>query len=105
MASTSFIRADSAEPNAEAQQKSEPAPDRRDQRPYACGRCRVKAKAQAEIKNTHSDLPLMMTDQVAGYISYFSGRGRGVFERAFARSGRYHDMIVATLKRKACRRI
>ena len=58
----------------------------------------VKAKAQAELKRTHSDLPLMMTDQVAGFISYFSGRGRGVFERAFARSGRYHDMIVSTLK-------
>ena len=40
----------------------------------------------------------MMTDQVAGYITYFSGRGRGVFERAFTRSGRYHDMIVSTLK-------
>lgn len=58
----------------------------------------VRAKAQAEIKSTHSDLPLMMTDQVAGYISYFSGRGRGTFEHAFARSGRYHDMIVSILK-------
>ncbi len=42
----------------------------------------------------------MMTDQVAGYITYFSGRGRDTFERAFARSGRYHDMIVATLKQE-----
>ena len=40
----------------------------------------------------------MMTDQVAGYISYFSNRGRGTFERAFARSGRYHDMMVRILK-------
>ena len=40
----------------------------------------------------------MMTDQVAGYINYFSNRGRGTFERAFARSGRYHDMIVSILK-------
>jgi membrane-bound lytic murein transglycosylase D len=39
-----------------------------------------------------------MTDQVAGYISYFSNRGRGTFERAFARSGRYHDMMVKILK-------
>ena len=60
----------------------------------------VKAKAQAEIKSTHSDLPLMMTDQVAGYISYFSNRGRGTFERAFARSGRYHDMMVRILKQE-----
>jgi membrane-bound lytic murein transglycosylase D len=60
----------------------------------------IKAKAQAEIKNTNSDLPLMMTDQVAGYITYFSGHGRGGFERAYARSGRYHDMIVSTLKKE-----
>jgi len=60
----------------------------------------VRAKAQAEIKSTHSDLPLMMTDQVAGYISYFSNRGRGTFERAFARSGRYHDMMVRILKQE-----
>src|SRR5271156_2894786 len=60
----------------------------------------VRAKAQAEIKSTHSDLPLMMTDQVAGYITYFSNRGRGNFERAFARSGRYHDMMVSILKQE-----
>jgi membrane-bound lytic murein transglycosylase D len=60
----------------------------------------IRAKAQAEIKSTHSDLPLMMTDQVAGYISYFSNRGRGTFERAFARSGRYHDMMVRILKQE-----
>ncbi|MFZ0319316.1 MAG: transglycosylase SLT domain-containing protein [Candidatus Sulfotelmatobacter sp.] len=60
----------------------------------------VKAIAQAEIKSTHSDLPLMMTDQVAGYISYFSNRGRGTFERAFARSGRYHEMMVRILKQE-----
>jgi membrane-bound lytic murein transglycosylase D len=42
----------------------------------------------------------MMTDQVAGYISYFSSRGRGGFERAFARSGRYHDMMVRILKQE-----
>jgi peptidoglycan lytic transglycosylase D len=58
----------------------------------------TKAKAEAEIKNTHSDLPLMMTDQVAGYIDYFSGRGRENFENALIRSGRYRDMIQETLK-------
>src|SRR5580658_5059248 len=86
----------------EAQQKSEPAPiditnDATNGITPAAD-AGVAAKAQAEIKHTRSDLPLMMTDQVAGYITYFSGRGRGVFERAFARSGRYHDMIVTTLK-------
>jgi len=46
----------------------------------------IKAKAEAEIKSTRSDLPLMMTDQVAGFISYFSNRGRGTLEHALARS-------------------
>jgi membrane-bound lytic murein transglycosylase D len=86
----------------DAQQKSEPAPidltNTETNGIAPAAEAGVKAKAEAEIKHTHSDLPLMMTDQVAGYISYFSGRGRGVFERAFARSGRYHDMIVSTLK-------
>ena len=82
------------------QQKSEPAPIDETNGLTPTPDAGVKAKAQADLKNTHSDLPLMMTDQVAGYITYFSGRGRGTFERAFSRSGRYHDMIVATLKQE-----
>ena len=58
----------------------------------------VKAQAEAEVKATHSDLPLMMTDQVAGYINYFSTRGRGTLERALVRSGRYQHMIHRILK-------
>ena len=79
-------------------QKSEPAPIDETNEIAPAADPGVKAKAQAEIKSTHSDLPLMMTDQVAGYISYFSNRGRGSFERAIARSGRYHDMMVAILR-------
>jgi membrane-bound lytic murein transglycosylase D len=79
-------------------QKSEPAPIDETNGITPSADPSVKAKAQAEIKSTHSDLPLMMTDQVAGYISYFSNRGRGVFERAYARSGRYHDMMVRILR-------
>ena len=60
----------------------------------------VKAKAEAEIKNTHSDLPLMMTDQVAGFINYFSGRGRQTLENALTRSGRYQEMIQRVLKQE-----
>jgi membrane-bound lytic murein transglycosylase D len=82
----------------EPQQKSEPAPIDETNGLTPAADAGTLAKAQAEVKHTHSDLPLMMTDQVAGFISYFSGRGRGVFERAYARSGRYHDMIVSTLK-------
>ena len=62
-------------------QKSEPAPidEVNDATPPVDPN--VKAKAEAEIKSTHSDLPLMMTDQVAGYINYFSNRGRRILER------------------------
>jgi membrane-bound lytic murein transglycosylase D len=90
--------ADSETAQQEPQQKSEPAPIDQTNGLTPAADATTLAKAQAEIKNTHSDLPLMMTDQVAGYIAYFSGYGRGVFERAYARSGRYHDMIAATLK-------
>ena len=87
----------SMESDSEAQ-KSEPAPIDETNGITPSADAKVIAKAQAEIKSTHSDLPLMMTDQVAGFISYFSNRGRGTFERAFARSGRYHDMMVKILK-------
>src|SRR5882672_3916615 len=60
----------------------------------------VKAKAEAEVKATQSDLPLMMTDQVAGFINFYSHRGRGVLERALARSGRYDEMIRRVLKQE-----
>jgi membrane-bound lytic murein transglycosylase D len=79
-------------------QKAEPAPIDETNGITPSADPNVRAKAQAEIKSTHSDLPLMMTDQVAGYISYFSNRGRGTFEHAFARSGRYHDMMVKILR-------
>jgi membrane-bound lytic murein transglycosylase D len=76
-----------------AEQKSEPAPiDEANELTPAVDQ-NVKAKAEAEIKSTHSGLPLVMTDQVAGYINYFSNRGRGTLEHALARSGRYEDMI------------
>jgi membrane-bound lytic murein transglycosylase D len=80
------------------EQKSEPAPiDEANEITYPVDPS-IKAKAEAEVKETHSDLPLMMTDPVAGYINYFSTRGRGTLERALARSGRYQDMIRRILK-------
>ena len=81
-----------------AEQKSEPAPiDEANELTPAVDQ-NVKAKAEAQIKSTPSDLPLMMTDQVAGFINYFSNRGRGTVERALARSGRYEDMIRRVLR-------
>ncbi len=57
----------------------------------------VKAQAIAELKTTVSDLPLVINDPVAGYISYFSSKGRGTLTRSLERAGRYHAMIAAVL--------
>jgi membrane-bound lytic murein transglycosylase D len=57
----------------------------------------VKAQAIAELKTTQSDLPLVINDPVAGYISYFSSKGRGTLMRSLERAGRYHAMISAVL--------
>lgn len=58
----------------------------------------VRAKAEAELRETRSDLPLVMNDQVASFISYFSTKGRGTLERALSRSGRYREMISRVFK-------
>jgi membrane-bound lytic murein transglycosylase D len=54
----------------------------------------VRAKAEAEARETRSELPLMMNDIVAGYVTHFSGKGLGTVQRALTRGGRYRDMIV-----------
>lgn len=58
----------------------------------------LKAKAEAELQKTSSDLPLVINDYVAGYLNFFSTRGRGSFLSASQRSGRYQEMIRRTLK-------
>ena len=91
------LKSDGSEAQGDAQ-KSEPAPiDETNDVAYPVDP-NVKAAAEAELKATHSDLPLMLTDPVASYINYFSTRGRGVIERALVRSGRYQDMMQSILK-------
>jgi membrane-bound lytic murein transglycosylase D len=81
-----------------AEQQPEPAPiDEANQVTFPADP-NVIAKAEADLKNTQSDLPLMINDYVAGYINYFSTRGRGVFEGAWTRSGRYREMILRIFK-------
>jgi membrane-bound lytic murein transglycosylase D len=76
-----------------AEQQPEPAPiDEANEVTFPAD-ASVTAKAEAGLKNTRSDLPLMINEYVAGYINYFSTRGRGVFEGAWTRSGRYREMI------------
>jgi membrane-bound lytic murein transglycosylase D len=81
-----------------AEQQPEPAPiDEANQVTFPAD-ASVTAKAEADLKNTQSDLPLMINEYVAGYINYFSTHGRGVFEGAFVRSGRYKEMILRIFK-------
>jgi len=81
------------------EQRSEPAPidEANDETTFKVDP-NVKAQAEAEIKETRSDLPLVMNDHVASFISYFSNRGRTTIERGLVRSGRYRDMILRVLK-------
>ena len=58
----------------------------------------MKATAEAELKETRSDLPLVINDFVASYINFFSSRGRNTMVQAFQRSGKYRAMILRILK-------
>lgn len=60
----------------------------------------LKARAEEQLKETRSDLPLIINDYVAGYINFYSTRGHGTLERALTRSGRYRDMISRVLKQE-----
>ncbi len=84
--------------NPAPKQKAEPAPIDEANEVTPPVDANVKAQAEAEVKATASDLPLMLTDQVAGYINYFSTRGRETLQHALERSGRYREMIQTTLK-------
>jgi membrane-bound lytic murein transglycosylase D len=75
------------------QQASEPAPiDEANESTFPVDPA-VKAKAEVEVRNTKSDLPIVMNDYVAGYINFYSTHGRGYMERALTRAGRYEPMI------------
>jgi len=80
------------------QQKSEPAPiDEANEVTFPVDP-NVKAQAEAEIRSTHSDLPLMLTDPVVSFLNYFSKNGKGTLERGLIRAGRYEPMIRRVLK-------
>src|SRR3954464_7956542 len=80
------------------EQKAEPAPiDEANEVTFPVDP-NIKARAAAELANTHSDLPLVMNDTVAGYINFYSSRGRGTLERALVRAGKYREMIEKTFR-------
>jgi membrane-bound lytic murein transglycosylase D len=57
-------------------------------------------KITAELKTTQSDLPLVVNDYVAGWISYFtnSPAGHAHLERSLERAGKYRTMISNALR-------
>jgi membrane-bound lytic murein transglycosylase D len=81
------------------EQRSEPAPiDEANEVTFPIDPA-VRAKAEAEMRQTRSDLPLVMNDQVASFVNYFSaGKGRGAMEHALLRAGRYRGMISRVLQ-------
>ena len=83
------------------EQRSEPAPiDEANDITFPVDPA-VRAKAEAEIKTTKSDLPLMLNDQVAMFINYFSStKGRHTLEHGLTRAGRYREMISETFQQE-----
>lgn len=75
------------------EQKAEPAPiDEASEATFPADPA-VRAKAEAELRNIRSDIPLMINDYVAGYINFFSTRGKETLIRGWRRAGRYQAMI------------
>jgi membrane-bound lytic murein transglycosylase D len=60
----------------------------------------LKAQVAAELKTTQSDLPLVINDYVAGFISYFSNskEGHAHLKASLERAGKYQDMIFKDLQ-------
>ena len=82
------------------EQKAEPAPIDEANDVSAPVDPNVKAKAEAELQQTRSDIPLVINDYVASYINFFtnSQRGRNTLINGWQRAGRYREMIFRTLK-------
>jgi len=58
----------------------------------------LKPKAQAEVKLTQSELPLVMNDAVLSFVNYFSSeRGQRTLIAGMKRAGRYKAMISRVL--------
>ena len=60
----------------------------------------IRAEAEASLKNTQSDIPLVINDYVASYINFFlkSRAGRATIVASLNRAGRYKDMIERILR-------
>ena len=60
----------------------------------------IRAEAEAQLKTTQSDLPLVMNDPVASYINFFSNSkaGHATIVASLDRANRYKAMIQRVLK-------
>ena len=60
----------------------------------------LTAKITAELKSTKSDLPLVVNDYVAGFISYYSNSpaGHAHLLHSLERAGKYKDLIAKNLR-------
>lgn len=58
---------------------------------------KLKDRVREQVAATVSQLPLMVTDPVLGYIHYFSTRGHKTLVSAMQRSGLYRPMIQRVL--------
>ena len=82
------------------EQKAEPAPIDEANEVTPPVDANVKAQAEAELRQTRSDIPLIINDYVASYINFFtnSKRGRNTLINGWQRAGRYREMIFRILK-------
>jgi membrane-bound lytic murein transglycosylase D len=82
------------------EQKPEPAPIDEAAEAVAPPDAATTAKAEAELRQTRSDIPLVINDYVAGYINFFTNtnKGRNTLINGWQRAGRYREMIFRILK-------
>ena len=62
----------------------------------------IRAEAEAQLKTTHSDLPLVLNDYVASYINFFSKspKGHATIVATLDRLGRYKATIEKILRQQ-----
>jgi peptidoglycan lytic transglycosylase D len=60
---------------------------------------RVRQRAEQELIAVRSDLPLVMNDSVASFLTYFQNRGQGYIQTILTRVGMYGPMISGVLRK------